>query len=89
MSKLSQIQRLVRHGLYYLTEHADEEAIADEFDIYDVENGIVTGKTRRSWPESGKIEIVGQAIDGRPIDIVCRLTQTGKERVITIYADNF
>lgn len=87
MSKLSQIQMLVRNGLYYLTEHADEEAMEDEFDIYDVENGILTGKIRKNWPESDKIEIVGQAIDERPIGIVCRLTQTGKVRVITVYED--
>lgn len=48
MSKLSQIQMLVRNGLYYLTERADEEAMTDEFDIYDIENGILTGKTRKS-----------------------------------------
>ncbi len=41
MSKIGQIQVLVRHGLYYLTEHADEEAIVDDFDIYDVEYGIL------------------------------------------------
>lgn len=87
MSKLSQIQMLVRNGLYYLTEHADEEAMIDEFDVYDVENGILTGQTRKSWPETGKIEIVGQAIDGRPIGVVCRLTPTGKVRVITVYED--
>lgn len=78
---------LVRNGLYYLTEHADEEAMNDEFDVYDVENSILTGKARKSWPETGKIEIVGQAIDGRPIGVVCRLTQTGKVRVITVYED--
>ncbi len=87
MSNLSQIQMLVRNGLYYLTEHADEEAMNDEFDVYDVENGILTGKARKSWPETGKIEIVGQAIDGRPIGVVCRITQTGKVRVITVYED--
>lgn len=38
MSKIGQIQALVRNGLYYLTEHADDEAIADGFDIYDVED---------------------------------------------------
>ena len=37
MGTLEQIQALVRNGLYYLTEHADDEAAEDEFDIYDVE----------------------------------------------------
>ncbi|MEW6717542.1 MAG: DUF4258 domain-containing protein [Chloroflexota bacterium] len=87
MSKIGQIQDLVRNGLYYLTEHADDEAIADEFDIYDVEQGILTGKIRRTWTKEGKYEVVGLALDGRPIGIVCRITQTGKVRVITVYED--
>ena len=65
MSKAQQIQILVRNGLYYLTEHADDEASADGFDIYDVEEGILTGKTRRTWPKEGKYEVVGLALDGR------------------------
>ena len=54
MTRTSQIRNLVRNGLYYLTEHADDEASADGFDIYDVEEGILTGKTRRTWPKEGK-----------------------------------
>ena len=87
MSKIGQIQALVRNGLYYLTEHADNEAIAEDFDIYDVEYGILTGKTRRTWPRESKYEVIGSALDGRPIGIVCRITQTGKVRVITVYED--
>jgi len=85
LSKIGQIQALVRNGLYYLTEHADDEAIADGFDIYDVEYGILTGKIRRTWPKEGKYEIVGSSLDGRPVGIVCRITGTRKVRVITVY----
>lgn len=87
MSRIKQSQSLVRSGLYYLTEHAVEESTADGFDIYDVEHGILTGKVRRAWPKEGKYEIVGKALDGRAIGIVCRLTQLGKVRVITGYED--
>lgn len=87
MSRLSQIQALVRNGLYYLTEHALEEATVDLFDIYDVEYGILTGKVRRTWPREGTVEIVGRSVDGRPIGAVCRLTKSGKVRVITVYED--
>ena len=87
MSKIRQIQALVRNGLYYLTEHADNEAMAEDFDIYDVEYGILTGKIRRTWPRENKYEVIGSALDGRPIGIVCRITQTGKVRVITVYED--
>lgn len=87
MSKIGQIQTLVRNGLYYLTEHADDEAMVDGFDIYDIEYGILTGKIRKTWPHEGKYEVVGSASDGRPIGCVCRITQTGKVRVITVYED--
>ena len=87
MSKIREIQALVRNGLYYLTEHADDEAIADDFDIYDVEYGLLSGVVRRTWPREGKYEVVGSALDGRPIGVVCRITRTGKVRVITVYED--
>ena len=87
MSKIKQIQVLVQNGLYYLTEHADDEATADDFDIYDVEYGILNGRIRRTWPKEGKYEIIGMSLDGRPVGIVCRITVTGKVRVITVYED--
>ena len=52
MSKIGQIWALVRNGLYYLTEHADDEASADGFDIYDIEHGILNGKIRKTWPKA-------------------------------------
>lgn len=61
--------------------------MADDFDIHDVEYGILTGRIRRTWRRQGKYEIVGNATDGRSIGIVCRVTQTGKVRVITVYQD--
>jgi len=87
LSTIKQIQALVRNGLYYLTEHAYVEADEDDLDIYDVEQGVLTGKVRKRWKREGKYEIVGSAIDGRPIGIVCRLTISGKVRVITVYED--
>ena len=87
MSKIALIQALVRNGLYYLTEHADEEATIDRFDIYDIEQGILSGKIRRTWPKDDKFEILGLALDGRSIGIVCRVTINGKVRIITVYED--
>lgn len=87
MSTIKQIQALVRNGLYYLTEHADYEDMEDGFDIYDVEQGILTGKIRKAWPKQGKYEIIGTALDGRAIGSVCRITRTRKVRVITVYED--
>jgi hypothetical protein len=85
VSRIKQIQALVRNGLYYLTEHAYIEASEDDFDIYDVERSILVGKIRKRWRREGKYEIVGSALDGRLIGIVCRITMSGKVRVITVY----
>jgi hypothetical protein len=87
LSKIKQIQALVRYGLYYLSEHADDEASIDGFTVYDVEYGLLTGKIRRTWPKDGKYEVIGLALDGRTIGMVCRLTAGGKVRVITVYED--
>ena len=35
---IKEIKSLVRNGLYYLTEHAVDEAALDDFDIYDDED---------------------------------------------------
>ncbi len=87
MSKIRQIRALVSNGLYYLTEHAYDALINYDFDIYDVGTGILTGRIRRTWPREGKYEVVGSALDGRTICVVCRITGTKKIRVITVYED--
>jgi hypothetical protein len=61
--------------------------MVEGFDIFDVEHGVLTGKVRRTWPREGKYEVVGRALDRRPIGIVCRITTAGKVRVITVYED--
>jgi len=58
VSRIAEIQALVRNGIYYLTEHADDEAMQDGFDIYDIENGILTGKIRKNWPKEEKFGTV-------------------------------
>jgi hypothetical protein len=87
LSKIGQIRALVRNGLYYLTEHATDEAMAEGFDIYDVEYGMLNGKVRKTWPREAKFEVIGSALDGRSIGIVCRITRGRKVRVITVYED--
>jgi hypothetical protein len=87
LSKISQIQALVRYGLYYLTEHADDEVREDDLTVYDVEFGLLTGTIRRTWPKDEKFEVVGQALDGRIVGVVCRITKGNKVCVITVYED--
>ena len=84
---MQRIRALVQDGLYYLTEHALDEATEDRFDIYDVEHAILTGKIRRTWPREAKYEVVGSAPDGRRVGLVCRITARQKVRIITVYED--
>ena len=87
MGKIRRIRALVQDGLYYLSEHAYDEAQEDGFDVFDVEYAILTGRMRRTWPREGKYEIVGSALDGRRVGLVCRVTSGQKVRVITVYED--
>lgn len=87
MSRIREIQALIRYGLYYLTEHADEEAMEDELTIHDVEYSILNGRIRRTWPKDGKYEIIGLSLDGRSVGVVCRITKGNKVCVITVYED--
>lgn len=50
MSRISQIQAIVRSGLYYVTEHADDEAAADGFDVYSLRGQTETMKTMKARP---------------------------------------
>jgi hypothetical protein len=54
VSKIGIIQSLVRDGLYYLTEHAYDEALADDFDVYDVEHGLLTDELDARGPKTVK-----------------------------------
>ncbi len=87
MSRFREIRRLVESGLFYLSEHADFEADGEGFDIYDVEHALLNGYIRKTWPKEEKYEIVGSALDGRRMGIICRITRGGKLRVITVYED--
>ena len=87
LSKIEQIRALTQNGLYYLTDHADDEATAEGFDIYDIEYVILNGRMRRTWPKEKKYEVVGFALDKRRMGIICRITDSRKVRIITVYED--
>ena len=73
---LKRMRDLVRLGLYVMTTHADEEADADDFTVFDVEGAILTGTIveRQKETETGvwKYVISGEAVDGRHLSVVTR-----------------
>ena len=61
----------------------------DELEFADVRRAITTGRIRQKFtrdPRGIRYEIVGQAVDGREICIICRIKSTGKLLFITVYA---
>ena len=86
---LLQIQEKVRHHEYVMTVHARKEMNEDELTIYDVEQGILSGEIleRQKDRETGewKYRLNGETISGEGIEIVTKLSITGKLIIITVY----
>ena len=87
---LRTIQEKIRLQQYIMTLHAEEEMEDDDFSIYDVENGILTGEILerqkdRTTAES-KYRIRGETVTGEGIEIIVKLSATGKVVIITVYA---
>jgi hypothetical protein len=85
---IGNFRRKIALGLYELTSHAKEELENDGFTIGDCKSAVYSGKvvaTQRHGPGRTKQVIEGQALDGRNMHLICRLTESGKLRIITIF----
>ena len=69
---------------------AEEEMTEDDFTIYDIERGILTGRIlerqRDSTSDESKYRVRGKTITGDPIELLVKLSPTGKLVIITVYA---
>ena len=75
-----------------MTTHADEEADADGFSVYDIESAILTGEIveRQKEVETGewKYVITGEAIDGRQMSVVAKIGASSRiVYILTVYAE--
>jgi Domain of unknown function (DUF4258) len=82
----------VRRGLFVMTTHADEEADADAFSVFDVESAILTGKIveRQNDAETGewKYPIRGEGVDGRRLSVAAKFGASGRVLyIITVHAE--
>lgn len=86
---LEQMRERLRARQYVMTLHAEEEMNEDGFSIFDVENGILTGRIieRQKDRQSGewKYLIQGRTLADAEIVIVTKLSFTGKLVIITVY----
>jgi hypothetical protein len=73
-----------------MTVRAEEEMTEDDFTIYDIERGILTGRIlerqRDSTSDESKYRVRGKTITGDPIELLVKLSPTGKLVIITVYA---
>ena len=79
----------VRKGAYVMTFHAEDEMNADNFTVFDVENGILTGliveRQRDVDTGESKYVIEGQSLGYRGVGIIAKLSPTDKLVIITVY----
>ena len=85
---IEQIRNNVRTEAYDLTIHARDEMEADNLTLSDVENAILSGQIRRrerDFLQRTKYVIEGVSLDGRPVGVVGRFTETDFFLIITVY----
>jgi uncharacterized DUF497 family protein len=88
-SRIAALRRKLAFGHYELTAHAKEEMEADGFSVLDVKSAVYSGRivaTQQRVRGRRKFVVAGRADDGRSLSVVCRLTQSGRVRVITVFA---
>jgi hypothetical protein len=87
-SRIGVFRRKVALGHYELTGHAKDEMEQDQFTIQDIKAGIYSGRvvvTQQHGRGNRKFVVHGVSSDGRGIAMICRLTQSGILRVITVF----
>jgi hypothetical protein len=86
---LRRIQEHIRQGEYLLTDHARDEMDEDDFTLYDLEQGILSGtiveRQRDRVTQEAKYRTQGAARDGREMEIIVKFSFTGRLVIITIY----
>jgi hypothetical protein len=91
LTVIERIRKKIRDGDYEFTiPHFFEEMAEDNLAFADIEMAIANGRVRRKFtrdPRGTRYEVVGRAIDGREVAVVCRFKSTGKLLLITTYAD--
>ena len=88
MSVINTIREKLKKGEYEFTTHFLEEMANDDLSFDDIKIAILKGKRNKTFtndPIGPRYKIVGYAIDGRPIAVICRNRSTGMLLLITVY----
>jgi len=86
---LKRICEKIHNRQYVMTQHARKEMMDDGLSIYDVEHGILTGRIleRQKDVETAewKYRVRGKIFNNDTIEVVVKLSSTGKLVIITVY----
>jgi hypothetical protein len=84
-----QMREKIRRLNYIVTLHAEEEMTEDGFGVLDLERGILSGRIIERQKDNvtaeWKYRILGKAVNGKRIEVVVKLSITGKLVIITVY----
>lgn len=87
---LRRIRALVAAGQYVMTLHAEEEMEDDDLTILGVEQAVLSGtiveRQRDRRTAEYKYLIHGDAMDGRGIGVVAKVTLSNRVAVLTVFA---
>ncbi|ETW97951.1 MAG: hypothetical protein ETSY2_43585 [Candidatus Entotheonella gemina] len=86
---LARIQEHIRQGEYILTDHVRDEMDEDDFTLYDLEQGILSGnileRQRDRVTREAKYRIRGTATDDREMEIIVKFNFNRRLVIITVY----
>ncbi len=83
------MQAKILQRQYVMTLHANEEMDDDGLTISDVERGILTGeileRQRDRLSGESKYRIRGGTVEGKEVEVIAKISPTGKLVIITAY----
>ena len=85
---LRRIRRAVRGRQYQMTDHALEEADADNLTLDDIRNILLNGDLDSTYTDDprGSRYVIRGDVDENPVNVVCRFRSDGRLLIIiTIY----
>lgn len=86
---LKLMREKIRTRQYIMTLHAEEEMNEDGLTIYDVERAILTGeiveRQKDKMTAEWKYRVKGKAVDRDAVEVIAKISPTGKLVVITVY----
>jgi hypothetical protein len=86
---LKEMRDKIRKREYIMSNHAEEEMNDDDLSIFDVEACVLTGKILERQKDKvtaeWKYRINGQSLSGGEVELVVKLSPTGKLVIITVY----